>query len=389
MSGLEVVGPLRSESGVGEASRAVVAGLDAAGVPVLPMHPPDVPPSRQGAAFATAPLDGVRMPASLLCLTALETVAFAGQVGAGWFAGHRTAGLWWWEVEEFPEVLHPGFAHVDEVWAGSAHVRDAIARVSPVPVRHVRVPVRRAAPPPRSRAALGLPEDGRPVFLTTFGYFSSVVRKNPGAVIDAFARAFAPGEAHLVVKCIDEGHHPAEHAALLAHAASHPDVEVRGGYLDRDELDALIAAATAVVSLHRAEGFGFTPAEAMAQGVPVVGTRYGGVLDFMTDDNALLVDCRMVRIGEHGGPYPHDARWAEPEVEHAAVLLRRLADEPELAHRLGARAARDLADGWSAAAAGATLAAALQAGGPLPRPSWRARLAAARLHRARRRAPAQ
>ena len=50
----------------------------------------------------------------------------------------------------------------------------------------------------------------------------------------------------------------------------------------------------AYASLHRAEGFGLTIADAMALGKPVVATGYSGNLEFMTDANGYLVPSTLV-----------------------------------------------------------------------------------------------
>jgi glycosyltransferase involved in cell wall biosynthesis len=380
---VNVVGYLRSESGVGQAARAVVAGLDAAGAVVLPIHPHDVPPSRQGVPFTTVTPDRAAFGVNLLCVTALETAGFAASVSSSFFAGRYTIGLWWWEVELFPEIMHPGFSHVDEVWVASEHVARALRPVAgDTSVTKVRVPVLRPGPTRLTRADLGLP-DGH-LFLTTFGYYSSVVRKNPMAVIAAFTRAFAPGEGPaLVVKCIDHDAHPEEHARLAAFAGEHPDVHLMPGYIDEAGMAALLHHADTVVSLHRAEGFGFVPAQAMAIGKPVIATRYSGNLDYMSDENAFLVGAVMRPIGPEGAPYPAAGIWADPDVDQAAALMRLVVDDPAEARSRGARAERDMEARYSPAAAGATMTARL-ATARVRQPSvMRARITAARLARRR------
>jgi glycosyltransferase involved in cell wall biosynthesis len=361
----------------------VATGLDAAGAVVLPIHPPDVPPSRQGVPYKTVAPRRAAFGVNLLCLTALETPRFAAAVPKSFFAGRYTIGLWWWEVELFPEIMHDGFAHVDEVWVASDYVaRALLPAAGKTPITTVRVPVERPARTRLTREQLGLP--GGHLFLTTFGYYSSVVRKNPMAVIEAFALAFAPGEgSSLVVKCIDHDAHPDEHARLEDLAARHPDVHLLPGYADEGRMAALVQHADTVVSLHRAEGFGFVPAQAMAIGKPVIATRYSGNLSYMHDDNAFLVNAEMRTIGPEGAPYPVQGKWAEPDIAQAAQMMRRVVNDPAEARRRGAQAKRDMAGRYSPLAAGATMLDRLNALGVRQPLALGARVSALRLARAR------
>jgi hypothetical protein len=117
----------------------------------------------------------------------------------------------------------------------------------------------------------------------------------------------------------------------------------------------LLAACDAVLSLHRAEGFGFLLAEGMALGKPVLATGYSSNVDFMTADNSLLVDHRLVALDRDVGPYRRGARWAEPDLAHAAELMRGLVADPERARRIGERARRDVTESLSPARVGALL----------------------------------
>ena len=80
----------------------------------------------------------------------------------------------------------------------------------------------------------------------------------------------------------------------------------------------------------------------MYLGKPVIATGYSGNLDFMTEGNSLLVDYRLVPIGPGAPPYPADGEWAEPDVEHAAELMRLVFDDRAAAAALGERAAEDI-----------------------------------------------
>jgi hypothetical protein len=77
--------------------------------------------------------------------------------------------------------------------------------------------------------------------------------------------------------------------------------------------------------MHRAEGFGRTPAEGMLLGKPVVGTDFSGNTDFLTQDTGYPVKWtrRAVAPGEYPFSEPDEqAWWAEPDVGHAARQMR-------------------------------------------------------------------
>ena len=61
----------------------------------------------------------------------------------------------------------------------------------------------------------------------------------------------------------------------------------------------LYAAADAYVLPTRGEGWGRPYMEAMAMGLPTIGSRWSGNLEFMHDGNAWLVDGELVPVA-HG-----------------------------------------------------------------------------------------
>ena len=102
----------------------------------------------------------------------------------------------------------------------------------------------------------------------------------------------------------------------------------------------LMAAADIVLSLHRSEGFGLVPAQAMALGKPVVATGWSGNLEFMTKDNSALVYYSLVPVRDPEGAFDAAGqKWADADVDHAAAWLRRLADDADLRASMGAAAA--------------------------------------------------
>jgi glycosyltransferase involved in cell wall biosynthesis len=317
--GVNLAGYLDATVGMGAAARHVATALRAAGVAVAPLVLDCYAPREPGLVVSEEPVH----PITIACVNP------AGMTGArddlpGAFEGRHVIGLWWWEVGTLPQRWLRAFDLVDEVWAGSRFVADALAAISPVPVVHVALPVPEPPAAAVGRAELGLP-DG---FLFGFVYdYSSVAeRKNPLGLIAAFRAAFAAGatDVGLVLKSLGggEGAYAGEHRAVLAAAAEDPRISVIDGNLAAAEKNALIRELDCYVSLHRSEGFGLTIAEAMLLGTPVIATDYGGSRDFASAFNALLVDHRPVAVGPGHEPYPAAAEWAEPDLEHAAARMR-------------------------------------------------------------------
>jgi glycosyltransferase involved in cell wall biosynthesis/SAM-dependent methyltransferase len=348
--GVNVVGYFRSELGVGEAARQVVSALDAGGVPLLPVHGRTIPPNRQGHAYAHLDSSEARYPVNLICMNADVLGEFAAQAGPEFFRARYSIGMWFWEVERFPERWTSAFEHLDELWLPTDHVARAVSPHTTIPITKVTLPVEMSPVLPASRAELDLPEGF--MFMFSFDHHSVFARKNPLALVDAYTRNFDPADgAVLVIKSINADSAKDDHASLLAAADGRPDVHIVDGYLGAAEKNLLLASCDCYVSLHRAEGFGLTMAEAMLLEKPVIATGYSGNLDFMTPQNSFLVDHTLVEIGPHASPYPSDSVWAEPDVEQAGRLMRTVFDDRELAGRVASRGAADIRRTHSPAAA--------------------------------------
>jgi glycosyltransferase involved in cell wall biosynthesis len=358
--GVNVVGYFRSELGTGEAARAMVRALDAVAIPALPVHGQTVPLSRQNHPYETAAPEDAPFPVNLICMNGDMLPEFARQVGPEFFAGRYSVGLWFWEVEAFPDRWRDSFSLLEEVWAPTAHIAAALEPLATVPVHTVRVPIAPEVSEPRSRGDLGLDPDAF-TFLFSFDYLSVAERKNPLATVAAFSRAFDPEDgARLAIKCINAERDPTYHERLRAVVADRPDIALIDRYLSPVDNANLVALCDCYVSLHRAEGLGLVLADAMWHGKPVIATGYSGNLDFMTADNSVLVDYELVAIGDGFDPYPPDGTWAQPDVEQAAGQMRRLFENRDLARQIGAAAADSIRSTHSPEAAGRILARRLE-----------------------------
>jgi glycosyltransferase involved in cell wall biosynthesis len=366
---------------VGEAGRLLVRGLEAAGVPLITETLVGTG-NRKTVEFAERPGDREACRVVIVCDNADGVQRYAAACPPGYLGERYVIGLWFWEVERFPASMLGGFDVVDEVWVASEHVRRALARERRRPVRRVAVPLPvPGSVDPLPRSEYGLPQGF--LFLVCFDHASVLSRKNPQGAISAFLKAFPAGDepAALAVKSINADHFPEAGRMVREAAQGDPRIVFIDRYLAAAEQLRLIATADAYVSLHRAEGLGLPMAEAMSLGKPVIATGYSGNLAFMHSSNSLLVPSHLVPVPPDAQPYPSDARWAEPDVEAASALMRRLLAEGGLAGRIGVQARSSLLAEHSETACASGLRRALAAAER--RALWRRSAAHAWLRRAR------
>ena len=357
--GVNAVGYLRGGLGLGQAARLYVQALHAGGVPVRTTTvdvdlPAVVAPDGRRAQvktmdFADLHVDG-ELPFNLVCVNAPELPGLHAQLGADFFADRYTIGVWAWEVDVVPSSWDRAFGLVDEIWVYSRYVQEIISKVSPVPVLRIPLPI--VAPAAGGDVAgLHLP-DGF-TFLFLFDFYSTLARKNPLGLVEAFTRAFAPGEGpQLVLKSHNGDFKPERLARLREAAGDRPDIHIVDRFLATSEMAALMRHADCYVSLHRAEGFGLTLGEMMALGKPVVATGFSANLDFMTPENSYLVRHRETLVGAAGESYPASGTWAEPDLDHAAQLMREVWTDQAQARARGARAQSEIAARFSLEAVG-------------------------------------
>lgn len=340
--GINLVGYIAAELGVGEASRSLARACSAAGVPYSVVDVGYQTSNRQGDTQALANASSKRFAIDLLYVNADQTPATVAYLKSKALEGSYRIGFWHWEQPRVPDAHLGAFSHLDEVWVPSNFVRDAVAAVSPLPVFVVPHALQFAPSADASRAQFGLPED-KVLALVMYDFHSYQYRKNPQAAIEAFRRATAGrGDCALVVKTINGDKHPEARAELAASLADLSGTVMIDEFLTRQQTWDLQSCCDMLVSLHRAEGFGLAPAEMMYLGKPVVATGWSANMDFMNAENSMPVHYTLAPLAETLGAYQAGPVWAEADVGHAAACIRRLLDDPALRARIGAQAASDV-----------------------------------------------
>ncbi len=362
ISGVNVCGYLRTESGVGAVTRGYVRALRAASIDVDLLDLSDICGNRAQDVSLDLPPFSCQHDVNIVCVDIEKQNAAIERIGEQRFAKCYNIGVWWWELSRFPEKWLDRFADYDEIWVGTSFVASALAPVSPVPV--VRIP------PNLEIANLGSRQIGRSridateadvVYLFIFDFNSICERKNPLAVVNAFKRAFGPSDStKLVIKCVNERANPTAFAAL-ASAMDLPSMRILTGYWSATELNDLVAACDVYVSLHRSEGAGLTISAAMAHGKPVIATGWSGNMDFMNVSNSYPVQFDLVQLRDSAGPYRAGETWAEPSLEHAAELMRHTYVNRDEAEARGTRAKQSLAADFSESRVGELIRSRLDA----------------------------
>lgn len=297
-----------------------------------------------GATFAGARL--LRRPAALYHLNADRVPQ--EMVEHYRFAETYHIGFALWELNRLPQAHRLALDMLDEIWAPSVFVAKAYRQEFRGKVMLMRKGLPQLDPQPR------LPKPGVTRFVMAFDEHSSVCRKNPLAAVRAFQAAFGPRkDVELVIKTspAPDGHwgDPEEQMAQIIRAAA-IDRRIRliREHWPMNGLMGLVRGASALVSPHRAEGFGYLPAFALQMGVPVITTDWSGTRDFCTEETAYPVPCELVPVGDGQTIHPTPgARWADIDVGALAETMRAVADNPDAARRRAAMGAQRLALDYS------------------------------------------
>jgi glycosyltransferase involved in cell wall biosynthesis len=363
-TGLNVVGFLSADLGIGESARCMVRAADAVSLPIA------------------------LVPLKLNCRNRLGDTTYSGRLedtnpyGANVFHidppvardidhhhgvqfrdGKYNIGYFAWELPDFPDAWMSSLDFFDEIWCPSNFVKESLALKSVLPVLTMPHAIgfeRPAGTPASLRARFGLPA-GRFLFLCLFDLNSYTARKNPGAVIEAFRRSgLATGNASLVIKVQNADLNAADFAALRDAVRDLPGTVIISETLSRADVYALEAACDCFVSLHRSEGFGLAIAECMYLGKPAISTDWSATAEYVNHVNGYPVRYTLEALAENHGPYSKGSTWAQADVGHASELMRRVASNPAEAAQLGAAARRTIEERFAPAVIGARYRRRLQ-----------------------------
>ncbi|MEG4283381.1 glycosyltransferase [Microcoleus sp. A006_D1] len=338
--GINIAGYINGEFGIGEGVRANIRAVEAAGIPFVINNFTRSPHRKQDTTYQNFSPDNPH-PINLIQVNADEVATFIKHTGASYFENKYNIGFWAWELPAFPPAWQPAFNHFHEIWTYSNSCAEAIAQFSPIPVIKIMPSISLPAPS-LSREALNIPKN-KFIFLFVFDFCSRIERKNPLAAIQAFKQAFGGDDSVLLLLKSSNSDKNIKDLELLNSAlANSSNIKHLDGYLSKDKINGLLYNCDCYVSLHRCEGFGLTMAEAMFYGKPVIATGYSSNTEFMNVGNSFLVKYKLIPIEQDCGPYKAGNVWAQPDVGHAADLMRFVFNNSQEAQQIGAIGAEEI-----------------------------------------------
>ena len=256
------------------------------------------------------------------------------------FRLRNAIGMTVWETDTMPSQWRNVLNHTLEVWLPCEFNVSVFSRALERPVFKLPHPLMSATDAqPTNRFRLNGANKGDYIFYSILEWQD---RKSPEGLIEAFFRAFPKqSDTVLIIKCNPGAADAAQSAVkhLRRSIGSAARVEIRAEAWDEAHIGALHRRGDCYVSLHRGEGWGYPLFEAAGLGKPIIATEYSGPLDYLDAREHHLVRQKSAAVRQPYLYYNAGMRWAEPDLEHAAELMRWVFENREEARNSAAAAA--------------------------------------------------
>lgn len=268
------------------------------------------------------------------------------QQGIGKLKGRYNIAYWMFELEDIPLSWQKSIKYVNEIWTPSKYAANAFKKVSSVPVYTIPYGIKAEINNNLTRKDFNIPED-KFVFLAMYCSWSTIERKNPLGVIDAYCKAFGDNDnTCLVIK--GSYTEPKEIELLKEKTKNIKNFIFIDEIMPKENVNSLISLCDVFVSLHRSEGFGLVMAESMLLGTVCIATNYSANVDFMNKNNSCLVDYKMISANaELLDVYTEDKKWADPDIKQASYYMKKLYSDKRFYNKLKRQAKKDIEENFS------------------------------------------
>jgi glycosyltransferase involved in cell wall biosynthesis len=314
--GLNIIGQCRNDNGLSVVMANNVQALAENGVHFSLWDSSELVPANRAPASNFVPPDATG-DVNLLHLNINEIEGARHSDLKYALGGRFNIGYWFWETSTISPHFSRSVSLLQEAWCATSFLSEVMENHG-VPSKTVGMAY--ALPQPDLSVSRG---NAPFTILYAFDCNSSLERKNPFGLVDAFERACGSNpDVRLVLKANNAGRYPKTLQMLQNRSSEIPNVVLLVDFYSRTSLNALIQAADLYVSPHRSEGVGLTLLESMALGTPCVASGYSGNLDFMDEECAWLLPGRPTKSERADGPYPAGTSWFDPDIDYLTDVLR-------------------------------------------------------------------
>lgn len=356
---VKYVGPAKDYSGYGEATRHDIGALVEAGVNVttqIPVYVPELSDYGPLGDLAVA-CEGKDIGYQIKILHTTPNVY-------GQFAEPQKyiIGRAFWETEKVPLDFALNLQQCNEIWTGSEFNKQAMRNSGVTKEIYII---------PEAIDARVTPEEIEPYITENktdykfYSIFEWTERKNPLALLEAYWREFEGVEGvSLTLKTYQISFGPDKRETInqqirklkaRLNLKTYAPVYMYRQLMDRHQVYRFHKTFDCFVSAHRGEGWGIPQMEALLMEKPVISTNLGGIHEYLTDKEALLIDYVMTPVdnmGYNGQWYTPDQKWAQIDLEKLRRAMRWMFDHKQESIDMGKHGRRTIIEKFNLSVVG-------------------------------------
>lgn len=247
--------------------------------------------------------------------------------------------IWAYETSILPPTFGKFYKYTDKVLPPSNYCKDIFERGG-IPAEHMVV-VPHGINPSDFETGVSYQINSDKKFKIGVVIMQPHLRKNIPGVLEAYGKAFTKDDdVSLLVKINKKPNNKARQmpfyvdfdhslAAFKKKYPNHAEVKVVSEFIPN--IIEFYNSCHIIFSMSHAEGFSIPDLDGLAAKKIVVAPNYSGRLDFLNENNSLLINTKEVRTpreAQYWQSSPYTA-WGNPDVNHAAELLQRSVKEYE------------------------------------------------------------
>lgn len=308
MNGINVIGHVNGQFGLGKALRLNLKAMETAGI------------NHKVFDYTTTPKEtflNFKYRINFIQISLNEIDNFLKTTPSAFFENKYSILFLVWESENVAPKFQEIINLFDEIWTASSYCKEVFQKFYNGPITVTPHPVEISVKNTSNKFVSEIYAENRLSFLYIFDFNSSAIRKNPFFLVNVFIEASKrlDNKIELILKTSNSEHHPKDFAKLQNQIKAFENIKLIDDRLSRNDLNNLLNNCNSYISLHHSEGFGLTIAEAMFLGKPTIATNYSGNTEYMNKSNSYLVDSLITPIENPDVHFDKNTIWSNPDFE--------------------------------------------------------------------------